>query len=80
MKLKEFIKTLKEIYGEVENPEIVEVEMADCIPVVKPILKDNTVFITDVKEKRNRFGPNPIIKKRKKLKLINPKISRRFFD
>lgn len=50
MKLKKFIKALEEILKEVKNPEIVEVEMADCIPVVKPILKDNTVFITDVEK------------------------------
>ncbi len=48
MKLKEFIKELKDISKNIDNPDDVEVEMADCIPVVKPILKDNTVFITDI--------------------------------
>ena len=48
MKLKEFIKELENISRSISNPDHVNVEMADCIPVVKPILKDNTVFITDV--------------------------------
>lgn len=50
MKLKEFIKELKKIAQRVDSPEKIEVEMADCIPVVKPILKKNTVFITDIGE------------------------------
>ena len=50
MKLKEFIKILEGIQKKVKKPEIVEVEMADCIPVVRPILKDNTVFITDIEK------------------------------
>ena len=48
MKLKEFIKELESISKSVDNPDNVEVEMADCIPIVKPILKDSTVFITDI--------------------------------
>lgn len=48
MRLKEFIKELENISHQVDNPEKVEVQMADCIPVVKPILKENTVFITDI--------------------------------
>lgn len=48
MKLKEFIEELKNISRNIDNPEEVEVKMADCIPVVRPILKDNTVFITDI--------------------------------
>jgi hypothetical protein len=48
MKLKEFIKALEKISSKVDNPNKVEIEMADCIPVVKPILKNNTVFITDI--------------------------------
>jgi hypothetical protein len=48
MKLTEFIKELKIIARNVDKPDEIEVEMADCIPVVKPILKDNTVFITDI--------------------------------
>lgn len=48
MKLEKFIKELKKIAQEVDNPKKVNVEMADCIPVVKPILKDGIVFITDI--------------------------------
>ncbi len=48
MKLKEFIKELEGISRSVDNPDKIEVEMADCIPVVKPVFKDNTVFITDI--------------------------------
>jgi len=50
MKLKKFIEILEGIQKKVKKPEIVEVEMADCIPVVRPILKDNTVFITDIEK------------------------------
>lgn len=48
MKLREFIKELKSISNSVDNPEEVEVEMADCAPVARPIFKDDTVFITDI--------------------------------
>ena len=48
MKLKEFIKGLENIAGNLDNPDKVEVTMADYIPVVKPIYKNNTVFITDI--------------------------------
>ncbi len=48
MKLKEFIQELKDISKKISDPDKVEVEMADCIPVVKPILKDGVVFITDI--------------------------------
>lgn len=48
MKLKEFIKELEDMSRNIENPDKVEVKMADCIPVVKPIFKDDTVFITDI--------------------------------
>lgn len=48
MKLREFIKKLEDIFRNVDNPNKVEVEMADCIPVVRPIFKDGTVFITDI--------------------------------
>ena len=48
MKLNEFIKELENISRSVNEADKVEVEMADCIPAVKPILKDNTVFITDI--------------------------------
>lgn len=50
MKLKQFINALENILENVDNPEAVEVEMTDCIPVAGPILKNNTVFITDVEE------------------------------
>jgi len=48
MKLNEFIKELENISRGVNGADKVEVEMADCIPVVKPIFKDGTVFITDI--------------------------------
>ena len=48
MKLTKFITELKNISNKIDNPDTVEVEMADCVPVVKPIFKDGTVFITDI--------------------------------
>ena len=48
MKLTEFIKELKIISRGAAKPDEIEVEMADCIPVVKPIFKDDKVFITDI--------------------------------
>lgn len=50
MKLKQFISALENILENVDNPEIIEVKMADCAHVVNPILKNNTVFITDIEE------------------------------
>lgn len=50
MKLKEFIESLSHISTSVDNPENIEVKMADFIPIVKPVFKDKTVFITDVDE------------------------------
>lgn len=50
MKLKQFISALQNILEKVDNPEIIEVKMADCIPVVNPVLKGNTVFVTDIEE------------------------------
>lgn len=50
MKLIQFIKALEHILENVDNPESVDVKMADCISVATPILKENTVFITDSKE------------------------------
>ncbi len=50
MKLLEFIKALECIAKKTNNPEVVEVKMADYIPAVTPILKDDTVFITDYQE------------------------------
>lgn len=47
MKLKTFIKELEDIEKNLDNPDTVEVEMADCIPVVKPVFIDGTVYITD---------------------------------
>lgn len=47
MKLKDFIKELKYISHQVDSPDKVEVQMADCIPVARPIFKDGTVYITD---------------------------------
>ena len=47
MKLKQFIDELEKISRTIDNPDKVDVEMADCIPVVSPSLKGNTVFITD---------------------------------
>jgi hypothetical protein len=48
MKLNEFINELKNISYQVDNPDKVKVQMADCIPVVRPILKEGTVYITDI--------------------------------
>lgn len=48
MKLKAFIQELENISRSIDNPDRVKVEMADCIPVVRPIFKDGTVFITDI--------------------------------
>ncbi|MDP3772419.1 MAG: hypothetical protein Q8Q94_03535 [bacterium] len=48
MKLKEFIKELEGILRGIDNPDKVDVKMADFIPVVKPVFKDGTVFITDI--------------------------------
>lgn len=50
MKLKEFIEDLTNILTSVDNLEKTEVKMADYIPVVKPVYRDKTVFITDVDE------------------------------
>ncbi|MEK7131735.1 MAG: hypothetical protein AAB797_03335 [Patescibacteria group bacterium] len=47
MKLTEFIKSLEKILEDIDNPRLVDVQMADCIPVAAPILKDGVVFITD---------------------------------
>ena len=48
MKLNKFIKELEKISRRVSKSDKIKVEMADCIPVVKPIFKDGTVFITDI--------------------------------
>lgn len=48
MKLKQFIQELEKISKQLDNNiDDVDVLMADYIPVVKPVLKDNIVFITD---------------------------------
>ena len=48
MKLNKFIKELEKISRRVSKSDKIKVEMADCIPVVKPIFKDGIVFITDI--------------------------------
>lgn len=48
MKLQQFIEALENIAKNVDNPKAIDVRMADYIPVVNPVLKDNTVFITDI--------------------------------
>ena len=47
MKLDQFIKKLQKLSQAVQDPRETEVLMADCIPVVSPILKDEKIFITD---------------------------------
>ena len=53
MKLREFIKELENISNRFDNPDKAEVEMADCIPVVKPFYKGNIVYITDIQPETN---------------------------
>ncbi len=48
MKLKKLIEELEKILKSTSNPDSVEVEMADCVPIVKPVFKDNVVYITDL--------------------------------
>ena len=48
MKLKEFINELENLSKGIDNPDEIAVEMADCVPVVKPVFRDNIVFITDI--------------------------------
>ena len=50
MKLRQFIVALEKRSEIVDNPDTVEVTMADGIPVVNPVLKDNTIYITDIEE------------------------------
>lgn len=50
MKLKQLIDSLQNILKSVDNPETVEVKMSDSAPIVNPILKEDTVFITDVEK------------------------------
>jgi len=54
MKLTEFITELQIISKHVSKPDETEVEMADCIPIVKPIFKNDTVFITDIEQENNK--------------------------
>lgn len=54
MKLSKFIDELQSIARRAKNPQEVEVRMADSIPVVKPILKKGTVYITDISPAMNR--------------------------
>lgn len=48
MNLRDFIKELEKISEKVGQPEKVEVQMADTIPVVKPVFRDGVVYITDI--------------------------------
>lgn len=48
MKLNDFIDELKSISKSTDNPDMIEVKMADDVPVVSPIYYDNSVFITDI--------------------------------
>jgi len=48
MKLKKFINHLKKIAKVVNNPNEINVRMADNLAVMAPILKDRTVYITDI--------------------------------
>lgn len=50
MKLKKLIEELEKILKSTGNPDSIEVKMADCVPVVKPVLKDNIVYITDLED------------------------------
>ncbi|MDO8466967.1 MAG: hypothetical protein Q7S83_02390 [bacterium] len=49
MNLLRFIKELEKIAKSVERPEKVEVQMADTIPVVEPLLIEGVVYISDQK-------------------------------
>lgn len=64
MKLKNFIHELEKIYNNLDNPDQVDVLMADYISVVKPIFKDNVVFITDIEEKTRKVLKNKIKNKK----------------
>lgn len=48
MKIKELIDDLNEITKTISDPDSIEVEFADCLPITKPILKDRVIYITDV--------------------------------
>lgn len=48
MKLPNFIKELQNIARSVKRPDTVRVQMADTIPVVKPVFQDGVVYITDI--------------------------------
>lgn len=48
MKLANFIKELQKISKSMKRTDKIEVQMADTIPVVKPIFQDGVVYITDV--------------------------------
>lgn len=50
MKLKKFINELKKISKESDKPNSIEVKMADSIPIVRPVLKNGVVYITDIKQ------------------------------
>lgn len=48
MKLNKFIDELKKISKESDKTDCIEVKMADNIPVVRPVLKNGVVYITDI--------------------------------
>jgi len=48
MNLSKFIKELENIRKQTDKPDQIEVRMAGFISVVRPILKENNVFITDI--------------------------------
>ena len=50
MKLIDFIEELTNISKVIDNPNMIEVRMADYAKVVKPIYKSNIVFVTDIDE------------------------------
>lgn len=47
MKLKKLIEELNNIAKISNNSDSIEVQLADCAPIVKPIFKDGIVYITD---------------------------------
>jgi len=70
MKLKQFINELEKILENIDNPETIEVQMADCIPVVSPILKNKTVFITDIEENKEMKNYKKAVKRAARTKKL----------
>jgi len=48
MKLLTLIEGLEKISKESDNPDDIEVKLADNAPIVKSIFKNGTVYITDI--------------------------------